>query len=133
MTSQAGQEVFVQVAILKDVINSLPGAQVGKRGVMVAAVESTTSRYAPAQNTFSALIKTASGRSTPENAEEQVSKVGMSRDHMVTRRVDKELASVQPKIAARPDPRVVAKPKLRVIVRLDYNQVKDSNPHFFSY
>ena len=57
----------------------------------------------------------------------------MSRDHMVTRRVDKELASVQSKIADRAEPRVVAKPKLRVIVRLDYNQVKDSNPHFFSY
>ena len=130
MASQAGQEVSVQAATLK----SLPGAQVGKRAVMVAAVESTISRYAPAQNTFSALIKTASGRSTPENAEEQVSRiVGMSRDHMVTRRVDKELANVQPKIAARAEPRVVAKPKLRVIVRLDYNQVKDSNPHFFSY
>ena len=118
---------YAHIHTLRGVIGSSPGAQVGREAVMGAVVENSTQKSAPAQSTYSALIKTASGRSTPESVVDLASRTaGKSRGLMavVTHREvvmtdTKEVVMIKPIRETLPSQRVV-----KVII---------SSPHFFSY
>ena len=96
---------------------------------MVAVVESSTQKSAPALSTSSALIGTASGSSIPESAADQARQIiGRSKAHTAATVADGGVAKPDPRGVAKPDPRGLGKAGNREVVR-----VRDSSPHFFSY
>ena len=105
---------------------------------MVAVVESSTQKSAPALSTFSALIGTASGSSIPESAADQARQIiGRSRAHTAATVADHQVVDKpDPRGVDMPDPRGVDKPDPRGLGKADNREVvrvRDSSPHFFSY
>ena len=98
---------------------------------MVAVVESSTQKSAPALSTSNALTGTASGSSIPESAADQARQIiGRSKAHTAATVADHHqgVAKPDPRGVDKPDPRGLGKADNREVVR-----VRDSSPHFFSY
>ena len=131
MAYQDGQEDSVHTHILRGVTGSSPGAQGGIEVVMEAAVGNSILKFAPVPSTYSALIKIASGRSTPESVTDQVNTIVGKFRGQLAEVTFREVAILDTKEVNMADNKVVAMNDHLTDQKVV--KVKSSSPRFFSF